>query len=213
MMLSSDRMESKGSCFSLFTNDTRRVLIQKYFMNSYPQMRIDYSSLEASSNELCELVVEKVKTENKENISFQSGKSPQGKIQQYSRNAKERSELKALPNAPFELTVDEQQLTGKCRYINPSRYEITFSMKFIPKPIIPAAPPGTEGIINNPPPIENQTGTSLTTTVQLNKGERVELGSITRNLKDQGQKISLVPKMKIEKGNEDSEEKIYLMIK
>lgn len=67
-------------------------------------------------------------------------------------------------------------------------------------------------IIQNPPPMEVQQGTSLSTTVQISQGERVEVGSIVKDLMDKGVEASLVPKLSFEKQDGKSEERIYLMI-
>lgn len=212
MMLPSDRIEPKGSCFSLFTTDARRELIQKYLFNSYQQMRVDYSSVESATDE-CQLSVEKIKTQNSQSIQMKTGYNPRAQTRERNKESKEHSQIRVMSGAPFELKVDDQEITGICRYINPTRYEITFSMKFIPKPIVPSAPPGTIVVINNPPSMKNQTGTNLSTTVQMNKGERIELGSISKKLEDQGHEVSLVPEVSVGKKDGQTHEKIFLMIK
>ena len=206
LMLPADKIENKEICFSLFTTESRRELIQKYLFNSFPQMRIDYSSAENTKDETCELIVEKIKKSNGSDFGLT-------RFEQKNKDSREISQLKVMSGAPFELSVNEQKLTGNCRYITPTRYEINFSMKFIPKPIIPAVPEGAIVVINNPTPPEPQTGTNLTTIVQVNKGERIELGSIVRDLTDKGHAVSLVPFIDINRMEGQSSEQIFLMLK
>lgn len=213
MMLPSDRTEPKESCFSVFTHESRRELIQKYLLNSFPKMRVDYSSSETTSKDDCQLLVEKVKIENKESIFLQSGKNPQGRVRESTKSTREVSQLRVMSGAPFELKVDEQEISGKCRYITPSRYEITFTMRFVPKPIVPEMAPGTTVVINNPSQIKHQTGTNLATTVQMNKGEKLEIGNIVKDLTNEAAHASLIPKIQIDKSKGEAQEKIYLMIK
>lgn len=213
MMLPSDRIEPEGSCFSLFTTDTRRELIQKYLLSRYPKMRIDYSSVERRASETCDLQVEKEKKENTKSSHVYSGTLPGASLGHGHSSAKEVSQIKALSGAPFELLVDQQKITGKCHYINPTRYEIEFSMKFIPKPLIPPVPEGTIVVVKNLPPPEDQKGTNLSTTIQITKGERIEVGSIVKKLTDEGNAVSLIPQIDIKQSEKDSVEKIYLSVK
>ncbi len=212
LMLPSDRIENKGNCFSLFANETRRELIQKYLLNSYPDMTVSYSSMEQTSKDMCSLKVEKIKSINmlrtKAQISALGGAS----TSQTTSNATETSQMKAMSGAPFELQVDTQKIEGKCRYINSTKYEIEFSMKFIPRPIIPPAPEGTIVVLNNPPAIETQQGTSLSTTLQINQGDRIEIGNIVKSLNEKAQSASLTPQVSFEKTEGKSQEKIFLMI-
>jgi hypothetical protein len=212
LMLPSDRIEPKGECFSLFTTEARSELIRKYLQNSYPQMSVTYSSTERSAKEMCDLKVEKIKKidsfQSKAQIQAMGGIS----IGQSNSDTKEISQIKVLSGADFDLQVDEQKISGKCRYINSTKYEIAFSMQFIPRPIVPPAPEGTIVIIQNPPHMEVQQGTSLSTTVQISQGEKIEVGSIVKDLMDKGVEASLVPKLSFEKQDRKSEEKIYLQI-
>lgn len=205
LMTAADQIETRGSCFSLFTTNTRRELIQKYLLNSYPDMRIEFSSVERSAKEMCDLLVEKTKSENSSNYSL-------NRIGQELSSGKEVTQLKSMSGAPFELRVDQQKIKGTCRYISPTRYEIEFTMEFIPRPIIPPTPPGTIVLINNPPAPQSQKGTNLSTTVQISQGERIEIGSIVKDLTDKGHAVSLIPSIEVKINEGRSLEKIYLML-
>jgi hypothetical protein len=212
LMLPADRIEPKGECFSLFTTESRRELIQKYLLSSYPQMTVSYSSMERSASEMCNLRVEKIKNQNTFRTKAQIQALGMASVGETTSNSKEVSQMKAMSGAPFELQVDQQKIEGKCRYITATKYEIEFSMQFIPRPLIPPVPEGTVVIIQNPPTSEVQQGTSLSTTVQLSQGEKIEIGSIAKNLAEKGHSASLIPKLSYEKTEGSSQEKIYLLM-
>lgn len=212
LMLPSDRTEPKGECFSLFTTEARRELIQKYLHNSYPQMTVSYSSAEKSAQDLCSMKVEKIKTQNVFRTKAQIMALGGASTGQTTSESKEVSQIKALSGASFVLQVDQQKIEGKCRYINSTKYEIEFSMEFIPHPILPPAPEGTIVIVQNPPPAEIQQGTSLKTTVQLSQGEKLEIGNIVKDLEQKAHEASLIPKLSYEKNEGQSQEKIFLQI-
>lgn len=213
LLLPQDKIEAKGECFSVFANETRRELTQKYLLSSYPRMKVSFSSAESSMNEVCDLQVEKTKMSSKTNSHIQISNSGHAGSQHRTESSQEKSYIKAMSGHPFELLVDQQKIAGKCRYITSHRYEIEFSMQFIPKPIISGLPEGATVIVTNPPVPPDQIGTSLSTTVQLMKGQMIEIGAIAKKLNDQGSSISLVPQFGLEKTDNDSQEKIYLMIK
>lgn len=208
LMTSQDKIEDKNECFSLFTSNTRRELIQKYLLQNYPNMKVSFSSEERSAAETCHIQVERIKNSNTERSSFSLKKAPG--IEKTNSQGKETSQIKVLSGAPFELRVDQQKIEGECLYITPNRYEITFSMKFIPRPLLPPVPEGVTVVIQNPPPPETQTGTNLSTSVQLLKGQRIEMASIVKDLNDKAQSASLVPEFRYEKSEGVQEEKIYL---
>lgn len=212
MMLTSDRIESKNECFGLFTVEARRELIQRYLRQSYPSMAITYSSTERSVEEMCNLKVEKIKNSNQTQTKARIQALGEASIGQTISESKEVSQIKAMSGSPFTLEVETQKLSGTCRFINQSRYEIVFRMEFIPRPTTPPAPEGVIVIVQNPPPAEIQQGTSLSTTIQLNQGERIEIGSIVKDLTQKGHEASLIPKLSYEKTEGQSTEKIYLMI-
>lgn len=210
LMTSQDKIEDKNECFSLFTSSTRRELIQKYLLQNYPNMKVSFSSEERSASETCHIRVEKIKNSNTQRSTFSLKNAPG--VQNSTSQGKETSQIKVLSGAPFELRVDQQKIEGKCRYINANQFEITFSMKFIPRPLIPPVPEGVTVVIQNPPQPETQTGTNLSTTIQLAKGQRVEMGSIVKDLNDKAQSASLAPEFKYEKTEGVQEEKIYLAL-
>lgn len=213
LLLPQDKIEVKGECFSVFASETRRELTQKYLLSSYPRMKVSFSSAERLMNEVCDLQVEKTKMGKKANHHIQIGNSGLAGSQHSTESLQEKSYIKAMSGHPFELLVDQHKMAGKCRYITSDRYEIEFSMQFIPKPIISGLPEGATVIVTNPPLPQDQTGTSLSTTVQLMRGQMIEVGSIAKKLNDQGSSISLIPQFGLEKTEHDSQEKIYLMIK
>jgi len=212
LMLPADSIEAKGECFSLFTTETRRELIQRYLRNNYPQLTVTFSSAERSADEMCSLKVEKIKNSNSTQTNAQVKTFGSVNVGNSSSSGKEVSQIKVMSGSSFELQVDTQKISGKCRFINSSRFEIEFSMLFIPKPITPPVPDGVIVVLENPPLPEVQQGTSLSTTVQIGKGDRLEIGSIVKDLNEKGVQASLTPQLSYEKTEGQSTEKIYLLV-
>lgn len=212
LLLGSDKIAAEDECFSLFVDPNRRELIQKYIRNSYPQMSVGFSSVESTSQDMCGINVEKIKTvsntQTKARIEALSGAS----IGTNSSTSTENSQIRVMSNAPFELFVDEERIQGKCKFVSPSRYEIEFAMIFVPRPVIPTVPENTAVIIATPVQPPPTQGTSLTTVIQLNRGEKLEIGSIVKDLTNQASKADLLPSLSLGKNRETSQERIYLNI-
>lgn len=205
----SDVVTVDENCLVIQMRPHRRELIQRYMLSSIPGARVAFSS-EDIQREPCKLKVEKIKTKKSE--SFDIGLNQQsGSISQTdtSANANETMDIQTLKD--FELTVDQDQVKGTCRYINQNRYEIALEVRKNIKPVVPVAlPPGTIVVMNQPPP-DQETGV-IQTQIQLSRGERIELGGVIKKANGKDRNVDIKPEFNIETSDQNSTEKVFLSL-
>lgn len=205
----SDGVTVDENCLVIQMRPHRRELIQKFMLSSLPGAYVAFSS-EDLQRETCKLKVEKVKTKIADNLDVglnqQSGSISQTDS---SGSANETMDIQTLKE--FELTVDQDQVKGTCRYINQNRYEIALEVRKNPKPIVPVAlPPGTIVVLNQPPP--DQETSVIQTQIQLSRGERIELGSVIKKANFKDRVVDIKPEFKIEATDQTSSEKVFLSL-
>ncbi|WP_408098931.1 hypothetical protein ACJVC5_08430 [Peredibacter sp. HCB2-198] len=201
----SDQLTMDGRCFTIQMSEHRHELVQRFIRSSFPNVSISFSS-EDLRRDPCQLKVEKEKIKDQTSTEL-SLNGPQ----QTSHTATGSDVLKIQTLKEFNLTVDQDEIKGSCRFINQNRYEISLEVRRNPKPLVPTTlPPGTLVVVNNPPP--DQETSTLTTTLQLNRGERIEIGSVVKNLRDKGHDVSIKPDLKFETSSQTSSEKVFLSV-
>ncbi|MBA2404150.1 MAG: hypothetical protein H0V66_05215, partial [Bdellovibrionales bacterium] len=112
----------------------------------------------------------------------------------------------------FELTVNQDVVKGECRAINPTRYEITLEVRKEAIPLIPPVPAGTIVVVPAAQAMRVQETSRLQTTLQLNNGERIEIGSVVRNLTNGTSNLDINSGAAIEKTTGLQNEKVFLSI-
>lgn len=205
----SDVVTIDENCLVIQMRPHRRELIQRYMLSSIPGARVAFSS-EDLQREPCKLKVEKVKSKNKDTINVDLNQQS-GSISQTEStgSANETMDIQTLKD--FELTVDQDQVKGTCRYINQNRYEIALEVRKNIKPIVPVAlPPGTIVVMNQPPP-DQETGI-LQTQIQLSRGERIELGGVIKKANGKDRTVDIKPEFNIETSDQNSSEKVFLSL-
>ena len=185
----SDQVSEDGNCLVIQMRPHRRELIQSYLRNINPNVSISFSSADIR-REPCKLKVEKVSEVTLKKTTggideFGAAVS----TQETKSNNLETMQITTLND--FELMVNYESIKGVCRYITATRYEISLEVKKDPKPLLPPTSPGTIVVVNSkelPPP---QSTSKLQTTLQLNQGDRIEIGSIVKDLREKSGSINL----------------------
>lgn len=204
----SDQLTIDGRCFIIQMNGHRHELVQRFIRSSFPHVAITFSS-ENLRHEPCKLKVEKEKS--KQGDSFEVGINQGATINQTESNGSGTDIMKIQTLKEFNLRVDQDEIKGSCRFINPNRYEIKFEVRKNPQQIVPTiVPPGTIVELNETPP--DQETSTLMTTIQLNRGEKIEVGSTVKNLRDKGHDVSIQPNLKMETASQISSEKVFLSL-
>lgn len=208
VLVPTDKIDSDGNCFSISMRPHRRELIQNFIRNIEPQVRISFSSAQ-STNDPCQLKIEKIKTLSKTETSAEISSASNVEQSQTTRELKDTTSIQTLKD--FEITIDQDTVKGSCRFITPTRYEITLEVRKDPKPLIPGLAEGSTVIITQPATPPDQETSKLTTTLQLTQGQKVEIGSLVKDLRNKDQKID-VTNTEFEMGKTDGTqlEKVFL---
>lgn len=207
IQVNSDKVTQDSDCLIVQMRPHRRELIQRYFLSSYPETRISFSSAEVK-REPCKLKVEKIRSVYSESTSAEYTGVFNATQELKAETQREDMEIETL--GTFTLTVDQDEIKGTCRFINPKLYEITLEVAKTLRPLVPNVPPGTIVIVNNAP--EDQETSALKTQVQLSHGEKIEIGNLIREKKNKDQKVDVKPHLNIETASKKSEEKVFLSL-
>lgn len=198
ILLPSDSLTMGEECLSIGMRPHRRELIQSYVRNIAPTVSIAFSSAEVK-REPCLLKVEKVMERNHEELNANISGFPNINLQSGKTQAKNISTLQTLGS--FELTVNQDVIKGNCRFITPRRYEISLEVRKDPKPQISPWIPK-----------EDEETSFLKTELQLEKGSRVEIGSVVKNLREKSGEIDSAKGGEIKRDAGKQSEKVFLSL-
>ncbi len=209
-----DKVQENGNCFTVNTSSHRRELIQSFIRRYEPAVQISFSSAEIKRDP-CRIKVEKIKNLNRESLgggaSINNGNvSINASEDQTTRTSTDVTNIQTLKE--FELTVNQDVVKGECRVISPTRYEISLEVRKDAKPLLPPIPPATVVVVPNAQIPPTQETSRLQTTLQLNRGERMEIGSVVKNLKNDAKKIDVNSGAAIENSDGAQTEKVFLSI-
>jgi hypothetical protein len=209
ILVPSDVINTDGNCLVVQMRPHRYDLIQRYTLATFPDVTIAFSS-EDVQREPCRLKVEKVKERSTDDLNIEFSKQQNQMIKVETKaQANEVIEIETIKE--FEITVDQDQVLGTCRLVTPTRYNIQIEIKKNPKPIIPQGlPPGSIVIMNQRP--SDQETSSIKSELQLNKGERVNVGEIVKKLKDKDRTLDIKPQVNLESGQQSVTEKVFLSL-
>jgi hypothetical protein len=206
-----DKTQEDKNCFTVSTPQHRRELIQHYVKRLEPSVNVGFSSAEIRT-EPCRIKVEKIRLNSKQGTN--AGLSPEQAISlqadQSSESARDVTKIQTLKE--FELTVNQEVVKGECRVINSIRYEITLEIRRDPLPLAPPLSPGMIIPISGTQKTKTQETSKLQTTIQLNAGETIEVGSVVKTLTDQVSKVDVNSGATIDQMNVKQNEKILLSI-
>jgi hypothetical protein len=194
----SDKVVKDNSCLIIGIKPHRRELVQKLLLSAYPHLSITFSSQELSKDP-CELKVEKSRLLKDQNEGINIGKIPQVQTDEKNKFNVETMHITTLKD--FKLTVDQSTITGECRYVNPQSYEVTLSVRKDAKPNL---------VITTPP--ADQESSILKTQIQLQRGSKIEIGSIVQELKAKSRNIDNSPRAESKVNERYLQEKIFLSI-
>lgn len=202
----SDVLTPQAECFTVKMLPHRRELIQSYVRRISSDVQISFSSSEVT-HPPCQLKVEKIRSGHSQEMNAQVNSYPGAELTSTKQSEKDEMSIQTLKN--FELNISQQVIKGECRYINADRYEITLEVRKDPLPL-PQVPPGTILIQNAPQP--DQKTSMLQTTLQLQRGSRIEIGGIVREMKNKDQQIDVSPAGEIKTNEAQFSEQVFLTL-
>lgn len=206
ILVPSDIVNEDDNCLVIQMRPHRRELIQRYLLSSFTDARIAFSSEEARK-EPCRLKVEKLKDRTTDDLNINIG-TREGNVIKVDTKSLQSEVMQIETLKDFELSVDQDEIKGTCRYINPNKYEIALEVRRNPKPLLPPLPPGSIVVINQLPP--DQETSVLKTELQLSRGERISIGDVVKTLKDRNNSVSIRPEGNLDASSRQSSEKVFL---
>lgn len=208
LQVPSDSVNLEENCLMIQMRPHRRELVQRYFLSTFPSTQITFSSAEVKRDP-CLLKIEKVRKDSNSGTNIDISQNSSIMHSQKKQTAGETFQVQTLKE--FELSVDQNEIKGECRYINPNRYEITLEVAKKPKPLIPTdLPPGTIVTISEMP--QDQKTSVLKTTLQLNRGEKIDVGSVISKLDDESNSADISPKLENETSSQILQERVFLSL-
>ena len=205
----SDVVTLDGNCLVIQMRPHRRELIQKYILSSVNGGAVTFSSA-AIRREPCKLKVEKIKDMNKKILS--GGIENQQVFANQTETIEAGTDVMQIDTLnEFQLSVDQNEIRGNCKYITSNRYEIALEVRKNPKPIVPAnLPDGSVVVVKAPLPDQNTM--LLKTQLQLSRGERIEVGDLIQKLTERNHSINVKPSLNIENRQQRASEKVFLSL-
>jgi hypothetical protein len=201
MLIPSDQELVESNCLTIKTTSYRRELIQSYVTKLDPSVQVKFSSTELKGGP-CRLKVEKIKTIimatsdgilNTDLINVKISAN----TKQKSHEIKEINSIQTIME--FELAMNQSSIRGECHYVTADRYDISLEVRKDPLSAAQGAP-------------VNQETSSLKSTLQLGRGDRVELSSILKDLNGNSSDLDIMTGLQIEKSEGEQMEKIFLSI-
>ncbi len=206
-----DKIQEEGRCLTVSTPSHRRELIQNYLRRLDPTLSISFSSAEMKKDP-CHIKVERINNlkSNTQSGGINTKLDPSAQGSSVTQTSKETTKIQTLKE--FELTVNQSTVKGECKVINSTRYDITIEVRKDAVPLLPPVPEGTIVVIPDAQIPKPQATSKLVTTLQLTQGQVIELGSVVKNLQNDGKKIDVNSEATIEVTEGTSTEKVYLSI-
>jgi hypothetical protein len=211
ILVPADKIQEDKNCFTINTPAHRRELIQNFVRSADPAVQIGFSSAEVRRDP-CRIKIEKIKSKNKESTGagLSTGLVPSAQTSSTTGESKDITTIQTIKE--FELTVNQDAIKGECRVINPSLYEISIEVRKDAVPLYPPVPAGTTVIIPDAQIPKDQETSRLQTTLQLSSGQRIEIGTVVKNLKDGVRTIDINSGVTLDQISENQNEKVFLSI-
>jgi hypothetical protein len=205
-----DAIDPEGRCLNVTVDTARLEIFQRWVKTRLPEAYYHFSTSSAPVD-MCDIVVIKQtqKTQQNQNANVNT-KSFGAVITEGESNGTEESFIKVSSGKSAELRVDREDLTLTCVKQSYSRYLITVALKFIPL-TPPPVPPGSVIVVQSPPP--DQSGTSISTEVEVSAGQEVNIGQIVRDLKSKQSQVNLPESAEISQKAGIDQTQWYLKIK
>jgi len=189
-----DEVNLEANCLNVMIEANRVELLDRWVATRLPLARKTFSAANAPRQE-CDMLVTKISQKSEQNKKL--GIRKNGFIVSVDNGENENREesfLKLLSGGTAKLKVDESELEITC-VAKGSNYHLKFALLFVPRPLIPPntnLPPGSVIVVNAPPPPDTS-GSSIQTEIEVQRGQEINLGEITRDLRQKQKEISITP--------------------
>jgi hypothetical protein len=207
--VSSDSISVDGKCLVAVMKTHRRELIQKYLLSNFQDMSIAFSS-ENLRKESCKLRIEKEKVKQGDDLDINLNRDKlQVTLDENRGHATEEIQIQTIRD--FQLSINQDEIFGKCTPLSPDRYIIALEIKKNPKPLVDQnLPPGSVIIMDRPAP--DQETMLLKTEIRLSRGERINIGNIVKNLKTDNAAANSSPSGTAKAQDQKQSEMVFLSL-
>lgn len=178
--------ESDSSCVEIFTTKIKEELFTKIMRLKYNNINIQSTTQTAASEKTCKVNIEQTKKQNTQQNNLALGKN--GSVSQNNNSGLESdiSQVLISNNQSATIQVDSNQYNIKCRIINNDQFEISLSAQ--------------------------SSANSISTSLILSRGSRVEIGNQLRNIDNQSKNIGLPSGIKLNNQVGQIKKSIYLSV-
>ncbi len=194
LILPKDKIEMRNqiNCIEISLSNSRRSLFEKYLRKKFIINRIyseiDPAAVDSTSSGMagknCDLLVEKIEKADSGNskIGIKRPLSAVLKESKSSGSSSSLAQLKLMSGKSGMIEVNGEKVNLKCRYIDDSKYEVEIFLTT------------KKGNISN----------TLSTTVLVARGNKVEIGKMVGNLSKQNRELDLNAKLLWERRTDKS---------
>lgn len=208
IQVNSDEVTLEEECFTVKMRPHRRELIQRFILSEFPNAKVSFSSADVK-RDACHLKVEKEKDQVIQDMNAGINNNRFG-VEQTQKKAQSKESMTIQTLGPFELSVNQDQIFGKCEFITKDRYSITITVRKNPKPTYPVLTMDGRAVYTQQPP--DQQTMELATNLILTSGSRIELGGIISDLRNKQNKVSIEPNANIQTTNQSGSERVFMSL-
>ncbi len=209
ILLPSDKVMITPPCLAISMAPRRRELIQQYIVNLDPKVSVSFSSAEIKRDP-CLLKVEKTHTLKKDSTELKVNETPELVATTTAAQGNETYQINTLKE--FELSLNQDVVKGECRFITVDRYEISLEIRKDPKPLLPPTSPGTVVVVSPGQVPPHQETSKLQTTIQLTRGQKIELGGVLKDLKDRSRIVDASLGIEHQHNVGSTQERVFLSL-
>ncbi len=209
ILVPSDKIQFNERCATVLSASHRSDLIRNYIIRLDPAVQSGFSSTQIQRDQ-CKLKVEKIK--NLSSLNTDVALTNPGNITGTKSQGQSTETMTIQTLKDFELAFNTSIIKGECRVVTSTRYEVKLEVRKDAKSFLPPTPPGTTVLLTNPTPPAPQETMKLKTTLELSAGQRIELGSVIKNLKNDSSQVGFSNGVDMKQEDSSQEEKLFLSI-
>jgi hypothetical protein len=195
-----DKVDLDGKCIDIYTPERRKFIFKKFFRVKYNRLFTiegDTQRSVASSIRQCQFKVTRMGKENINSRNLEISRRSRFQDSIKKGSSKTVSSLIVGDGMEGTIQVDGERVTLGCRVLN-TGYNVTIRLESIQR---------EDNTLTS-----DSTTLGLSTTRFLSKGQQVELGSVVKNLKNDGHSINIPVGATKEKTRGSISETVYLSV-
>jgi hypothetical protein len=187
-------LKGNGACVEVFTKASKEDLFTRIMNLKYPGINIRSTTSMPSDARTCRIKVETVKAKVLKSNDIRLSRRSKLHARDEKNNSSEVAQLMIANGKSGSISANGSTYSLNCKFINKKLYELTINSNTIEQ---------TDS--------GNKTNT-LSTTLSLSSGSRIEIGSILRNLNNDQKSVGIPSGLKNKKNRGFENTKTYISI-